>query len=77
MANSTTGQELSSTSPTDGVGRQPIRAISMAVSTLVDPTLLALLTERIRLPLEQAETEVDIPRTDRGIDQFHDAATTP
>jgi hypothetical protein len=43
----------------------------------VDPTLLALLTERISLPLEQAQTEVDIPRADRGISQFHDAATAP
>ena len=45
----------------------------------VDPTLLAILTERVRLPLEQAQTEVDIPKADSRTSQFpsRDAATTP
>ena len=34
-------------------------------------------TSKTTPPLEQVETEVDIPRTDRGINQIHDAATTP
>lgn len=32
--------------------------------TTVDPTLLAFLAEHIRLPIGQAETELDIPKTD-------------
>jgi hypothetical protein len=36
----------------------------------VDPALLAFLTERIRLPLEQAQTEMDIPRANSRTSQF-------
>jgi hypothetical protein len=45
----------------------------------VDPALLAFLMEGIRLPLEQAQTEVDIPKAISRTNQFpsHDAATTP
>jgi hypothetical protein len=45
----------------------------------VYPALLACLTERSRLPLEQAQTEVDIPKADSRTSQFpsRDAATTP
>jgi hypothetical protein len=32
----------------------------------LDPALVAFLTEHIRLPLEQAQTEVDIPRAGGG-----------
>jgi hypothetical protein len=44
----------------------------------VDPALLAFLTERIPLPIEQAQTERDIPKTDSRTSQFpsRNAATT-
>lgn len=43
----------------------------------VDPALLAFLTERIRLPLEQAPTDADIPKADSKTSQLpsRDAGT--
>jgi hypothetical protein len=44
-----------------------------------DPVVRAFLMERIHLPVEQAETDADIPKVDSGASQStsHNVTTTP